>query len=287
MLYVLFLYIAGHLVVVSVAYLFFQFLRREPNLPARRETIFELNNRPARIEAGEAEIAASRTEVKNLDRRTKDVRTVLVDHVPLDDPPATKWAFGSLSAVLIELEAAVFFLLTAPSQLLGLPAEAWAFLAAPIAVAWVLILHVLMGAVVTDKHRPARTVRRAKIGAVLFGAGVVTSVWLILSGRNLSEASLIEELTAAGLMVLAALLSVCGAFCSLVATTLFEAQRNERELERLGARRDLYTRHLELVERDLLRLKVVPNTRRPTIRTPMLHRRQPRLRRRRWASSAP
>jgi hypothetical protein len=85
-------------------------------------------------------------------------------------------------------------------------------------------------------------------------------VWLVLSGRNLSEASLIEELTAAGLMVLAALLSVCGAFCSMVATTLFEAQRNERELERLEARRDSYTRHLELVERDLARLKVVSGT---------------------------
>lgn len=257
------LYVVGHLVVAAVAYLFFYFLRREPNLAARREAIFELNHRPARIEAAEAEIAASRSENSNVERRTTEVRAVLVDHVPLDDPPATKWAFGALSIVLIELEAAVFFLLTAPSQLLGFPAETWAALAAPIAVAWVLILHVLMGAVVGDKHRPARTIRRAKIGAVLFGAGVVTAVWLVLSGRNTGDTSLIEELTAAGLMILAALLSVCGAFCSIVATTLFEAQRNERELERLQVRREAYARHLELVERDLSRLKTGPITSAP------------------------
>jgi hypothetical protein len=135
MLNVLLLYVLGHAVVGAMAYLFFYFLRREPNLAARREAIFELNHRPARIEAGEAEMAASRTEIKNLDRRTSEVRAVLVDHMPLDDPPATKWTFGALSIVLIELEAAVFFLLTAPSQLLGFPAEAWALLAAPIAVA--------------------------------------------------------------------------------------------------------------------------------------------------------
>lgn len=260
MLNLLLLYVAGHVVIITVAFLFFRFLRREPNLPGRREAVFELNHRPARIEAGEAELGASRTELKNVDRRTEEVQAVLVDHVPLDDPPATKWAFGWLSGILTELEAAVFFLLTAPSAMLGLTAGAWAILAPPIAVAWVLILHVLMGAVVADKHRPARTVRHAKVGAVLFGTAIITAVWLVLSGRNLTDPNLIEELTGVGLMVLAALLSVCGAFCSLVATTLLEAQRNERELERLDARRHLYTRHIELLERDLARLKATSTT---------------------------
>jgi hypothetical protein len=257
MINLLLLFVAGHLVVVAIVRFFFHMLRREPELAARRDAVFELNHRPARIEAGEAEIAASKSELKHLDRRIDDIQAVIVDDVPLDDPPATKWAFLTLAVILTELEACVFFLLTAPSALLGFSAEMWAFLAAPIAVGWVVVLHVLTGAVVADKHRPTRTVRRAKRGAVLFGIGVIISVWMVLSGRNLSEANLIEELTGMGLMALAGLLAVCSAFCSIIATTLAEAQRNEHELERLAVRHERYLRHLELVERDLARLKAV------------------------------
>src|SRR5437588_202900 len=109
MLSALLLYVAGHVIVATVAYLFLRFLRREPDLAARRDAIFELNHRPARIEAGEAELAASKAEVNKLERRVAEIRAILVDRVPLDDPPATKWAFAWLGLILIELEAAVFY----------------------------------------------------------------------------------------------------------------------------------------------------------------------------------
>ena len=76
MLSIALLYVAGHLVVVVVAYLFFRMLRREPNLPARREAVFELNHRPVRIEAGEAERAASVSEAATVDRRTGEREAV-------------------------------------------------------------------------------------------------------------------------------------------------------------------------------------------------------------------
>src|SRR5438552_971557 len=104
MLSALFLYVAGHVIIAGVAYLFVRLLRREPDLTARRNAILELNHRPARIEAGEAELAASKAEVAKLDRRVAEVRAILVDRVPLDDPPATKWAFAWLALILIELE---------------------------------------------------------------------------------------------------------------------------------------------------------------------------------------
>src|SRR5688572_1021297 len=107
----LLLYVAGHAVVFTAAYLFFRFLRSEPNLSARREAVFELNHRPARIELGESELAASEKEMRKIALRAEALRGALADHVPLDDPPATKWAFGLLALIMTELEAATFFLL--------------------------------------------------------------------------------------------------------------------------------------------------------------------------------
>jgi len=252
------LYASGHLAVLIAGYLFFRVLRREPDLAGRRQLVFEMNDRSARIEADEAEIKRSVTESDSLKVRIDDVQKALKNRVRLQDAPSTKWAFAWLSGVITEGEAAVFYLLASASGLLGLPAESWAFLSPVIAVAWVLVLHVLIGAVVADKHRPARTVRRARMGAVLLGGGVVGAVWLILSGRNLTDPSLIEQLTTAGLLILAALLSVCGAFCTIVTTTLFESEWNDRVLVRLERRLEMYRQHIELLERDLIRLKGDP-----------------------------
>jgi hypothetical protein len=41
------------------------------------------------------------------------------------------------------------------------------------AAAWIVLMHVLLGWAVGDKHRPARTLRRAKVGAGLCGCAVI------------------------------------------------------------------------------------------------------------------
>ncbi|MEQ1871822.1 MAG: hypothetical protein ABL961_17530, partial [Vicinamibacterales bacterium] len=254
MLSIALLYVAGHLAVVVVAYFFLRMLRREPNLPARREAVFELNHRPVRLEAGEAERAASVSEAAALDRQTDEVRQAVVDRVPLNDPPLTKVAYSLLGGLLAELEAGVFFVLSGPVALLGLSMEGWAVAAPIFAAGWIVLLHVLIGAMVSDAHRPARTVRRAKTGAVLCGLAVIIGFWLTLSGRNITDTNVVEQLAGAGLMILAALVSLCAAFCTIVATTLLEAQHHERELARLERLRNAYTRHMELVDKDLARL---------------------------------
>jgi len=258
MLTTLLLYCAGHLVILVIALIFVRMLRREPNFVARRQAIFELNSKPVRIEAGEAELAASRAELKEVDRRTNDVERRINECVPLDDPPSTKLTYAFVGAILGEAEAFVVWLLSGPVAFLSLSSTAWAFAAPPFAAAWIILLHVLIGSLVADKHRPARTVRRAKVGAGLCGAAVIIGAWLTLSGRNLSDTATIEQLAGVGLMILAALLSLCAAFCSIVATTLAEAQHYEKEIGRLQRLWNSFTRHIELIEKDLFRLKTPP-----------------------------
>ena len=173
MLQLLLLFLAGNVVVGLTTYIFFLFLRRDPNLVARREAIFEMNHRAVRVEAGEAELAASRTELTALERRTQEVQGAIADRLPLDDPPMTKIAYTLLGAILGELEGGVVFLLSGPVAFLSLSAQAWAFISPLFAAGWIVLLHVLIGSMVADKHRPARTIRRAKIGAVSCGLAVI------------------------------------------------------------------------------------------------------------------
>lgn len=246
---------AGHLLVTVVATLFIRFLHRQPNLLARRESIFELNSRPMRIEAAQAELVTSKAEVAVLDKRIARANAKIADALPLDDPPSTVAAYGLVAGILAEAEAGLVWLLSGPVKFLSLSSEAWGFAAPPFAAAWIVLMHVLLGWAVADKHRPARTVRRAKVGAGLCGGAVIIGGWLTLSGRNLTDTAVIEQMAGAGLMILAGLVSVCAAFCSLVATTLLEAQHHERERARLVGLRDQYTHHIDLIEKDLARLQ--------------------------------
>jgi hypothetical protein len=255
----LLLFGAGHLMVVVIAFLFIRILRRQPDLLARRESIFELNSKPVRIEAGEAELAAARTEAAGIDRCIAETKTKIADAVPLDDPPSTMVAYALLGGILAEAEAGVVWLLSGPVKFLSLSTQAWGFAAPLFAAAWIVLLHVLIGWAVADKHRPARTIRRAKVGAGLCGVAVIIGAWMTLAGRNLTDTAVIEQLAGAGLMVLAGLLSVCAAFCTLVATTLLEAQHHERQLARLESLHNSYMRHIEMIEKDLARLKKLPD----------------------------
>jgi hypothetical protein len=254
------LFVAGHLLVALIATLFIRFLRRQPNLLARRESVFELNSRPMRIEAAQTELARSMAEAEVIDKRIERADVRIADALPLDDPPSTVAAYGLVAGILAEAEAGLVWLLSGPVTFLSLSSQAWGFVAPAFAAAWIILLHVLLGWAITDKHRAARTVRRAKVAAGLCGCTVIIGGWFTLSGRNLTDTALIEQLAGVGLMILAALVSVCSAFCSLVATTLLEAQHHERERGRLLGLRDQYGRHIGLIERDLARLQGPPDS---------------------------
>lgn len=243
----------GHLLVVLVVTLSGRLLRRQPDLQARRNSIFELNSRPMRIEAAESELSASRAEAAVIDKRIIQLDAKIADTVPLEDSPFTTVAYMLVALILAEAEAGLVWLLSGPVNFLSLSPEMWAFAAPPFAGAWIVMMHVLLGWAVADNHRPARTVRRGKVGAALCGAAVIVGGWLTLSGRNLTDTAVIEQLAGAGLMTLAGLVSVCAAFSSLVATTLLEARHHERERARLSSLRDHFRRHVEAIEKDLAR----------------------------------
>src|SRR5579859_7686591 len=223
-------YLVGHALVLIVARLTWTYLRREPALEPRRAGVFELNSKPARIEAGQAELATARGELQEVDREIGEVRETIDTYVRLDDPPSTTLAYLLLALILTEGEAAVLLLLSGPVHFLGLSLPVWAFAAVPAAAIWVTALHVLIGAMLTDTHRPARTVRRAKLGAIVCGAAVILGAWMILSGRNLTDADLVAQLAGIGLMTLSMLLSLTAAFCSIIASTVYEAQSHDRRL---------------------------------------------------------
>src|SRR5690242_3957847 len=64
-MYELLFYLVGHAAVVSTVFLLARYFRRQPNLKARREAIFELNHRPSRIEAGGTETALMRVKSRS------------------------------------------------------------------------------------------------------------------------------------------------------------------------------------------------------------------------------
>jgi hypothetical protein len=198
-------------------------------------------------------------EVAVIDKRIERTDAKLADALPLADPPSTMAAYRLIACILAEAEAGLVWLLSGAVRFLSLSSDAWGFVAPGFAAAWIVLMHVLFGWAVGDKHRPARTLRRAKVGAGLCGCAVIVGGWLTLSGRNLTDTNIIEQMAGAGLMILAALASVCAAFCSLVATTLLEARHHERERARLVALRDQYARHIDAIQKDLARLQKPPD----------------------------
>jgi hypothetical protein len=79
-----------------------------------------------RIEAGEAELAASTAEVAVIDKRIERTDTKLADAVPLDDPPSTMAAYGLIACILAEAEAGLVWLLSGPVRFLNLSSEKFA-----------------------------------------------------------------------------------------------------------------------------------------------------------------
>lgn len=223
------LFVLGHIVLFVTVRVLGRFLRREPNLLARRDAVFELNHRPARVEAGEGELATSRLEAAGLERRAKEVQAAVMDRVPLDDPPTTQLGYTLLAGILGELEALLLFLLSGPvpfsacpwahghsSRPSGRPDGSSYFTSS--SGRWSL-----------TSIAPPAPYGAPKIGAACCGAAVILGAWLTLSGRNIGDANLVEQLVGLGLMLLAVLLSFTAAFCTIVATTLLEAQHHERD----------------------------------------------------------
>jgi len=258
MLNVLLAYLAGHVVVLIVAIAFYKLLRHEPALAARRGAIFELTSKSARIEAGQREAAAARAELCILQQRGDRLHEKIDSLVRLDDPPSTVLGFYLAAIILAEGEALLILLLCGSARLGGLSFAAWAFASAPGASVALVLVHILLGILLADHDRPARTVRRAKAGAGVCLTAVLIGVAMTFSGRSMSDLALVAQLAGMGLIALSTLISLTAGFCSIIATTVYEAHSQERELAHLDQRRNAYEHHIQMIERDLARVQGSP-----------------------------
>lgn len=245
---------AGHILVGIVVGTFLYLLRQEPPLAARRAAVLELTHRPARLDAGRAELARTRADQTAVTRDLTRDRQRLADWLPLDDTPGGAWKFGIVAGLLAELEAILFLLYSISSGFGNAPSWLLAIIAPPAAVTTVLLMHVMLAAAFGSRHRPSRTLRRARAGSVLGTLAVIMAIWAVLGGRNLTDPKAIETLTGLGLIMLASTTSLAGGFAALVATTLLEERRLDRGVARLEARAQALDDHYALIAADLDRL---------------------------------
>jgi hypothetical protein len=246
--------VVGNLLVFATMKAIKRAIARHPDLGQRRERVMEINRRDLRLQAAESEARTARREQGQVQERRRKTAEAATNRVSLDEPPSTKVAYTLLAAVLGEGEAMLFVLLSAPSQMFGLPAWFWALVAPAAAATAILALHVTLGNFLTTKHRPATTIRRAKIGATVFGALVILAAWGVLSGRNITDAALVSTVVGVSMVALATLLSVSAAMCLLVAVTMWEGEHEEIALAHLETLDQEYGRHVELVEAEIAKL---------------------------------
>lgn len=200
------------------------FLRRQPALAARRAAVLEITHRPTRIEAARSELARTRSEMNTTCRELQKLRQRLADWLPLEDTPGSAWRFFFIAGVLGLLESLLFLLYGLGSGFGSAPAWLLALIAPPAASITILLMHVLLAATFASRHRPARTLLRARVGLAIAILAVIISIWAVLGGRNITDVHTIETLTAMGLMALTSVVSLAGGFSALIATTLLQEQ---------------------------------------------------------------
>jgi hypothetical protein len=227
--------------------------RFRPNLTKRLKAVMEVRDRNKHIGAAEREIADAERDQGWVDSEIKVLDVVVKNRVQVHESESLweRWSYLAMTVFMVELDAALFLLLSSGSHLLNLSNRALAFAAVPVSVAAQLVLHLILKVPVRDAERPARTRRRAEVGTFLTGIGVIASAWLALSGRNFSDPGTIGEVAAAGIVALVALVAICGAFASWVWLTFREEQAPYRERARLQRLHDEYLRHVDILRKDL------------------------------------
>lgn len=247
-------FVAGLALVGAAIGLTHHFLQCAPALASRRAAVLEITHRPTRIEAARAELGRTRSELKTLVRELEKLRGRLADWLPLEDAAGNAWKFMVVAGLLGFLEAILFLLYGLGSRFGDAPPWLLALIAPSAAAITLVLMHVLLAAALASRHRPARTLYRARVGLVVAILAVILAVWAVLGGRNLTDVAAIETLTALGLMTLASTTSLAGGFAALVATTLMEERRLERTVARLEACQQALDEHRAVIEADLARL---------------------------------
>jgi len=226
---------------------------REPNLASRLGAITEIRHRPTRLDAARKEIVWARGEIDVIAEQLDRARRRLTEFIPLPESSASIVWFVVLTVILYEGESGVALLLNLASDFADMSDAVAAFVSPIVAAALFAALHVILGALIHigAEHRPQRVLHRAKLGAVIGGTAVLLAAWMVLSGRSFTDPRMIETVASWGLLTLALLLSVAGAFASLVVSTLNDERALDRRVRRLHRLKFSLERHVEAVQRDI------------------------------------
>jgi hypothetical protein len=227
--------------------------RREPNLAGRLAAVTEIRHRPTRLDAARREIVWARSEIDIIVEQLDRARRRLNELIPLPESSGSIIWFVVLTGILYEGESGVALLLNLASGFANMSDAVAAFVSPILAVALIAALHVILGSLIQigAEHRPQRVLHRAKLGAVAGGTAVLLSAWMVLSGRSFTDPQMIETIASWGLLTLVLLLSVAGAFASLVVTTVNDERAVERRVGRLLRLETALERHIEAVQRDI------------------------------------
>lgn len=115
------------------------------------------------------------------------------------------------------------------------------------------MVHGFVNLAIRDPHRPGRTLRRAKLGALLTVALLLAfaATFRLGSGADTTNAEMIEGLVGLSLWCLAGFAGVAAAFCSVTALTHFSDAWNGRQISRLELLLDKYEHHTAELNRDV------------------------------------
>src|SRR5579871_106249 len=249
-------FVLGQVALVSILLVIRAIVLREPDLHQRLRDITEIVFRPLRIEQIREELRRSRSVLDRLLAVATRLKMHLAQRIQLD-LAGQHWLLGvflsSLLVVFFEGESALVLLFNATSRMGNLGVETWAFFCSWVATAWLLITHTLTHAIAHDPDRPARTLRLAKIGALVSGMVVATALAVFLLGRNTSanSAESVEGIIQLSLWVLAVCTGFAAAFAGVGMFAIFGEGYYTRRLERVESQIESYTRHVEALEADL------------------------------------
>jgi hypothetical protein len=223
-------------------------MTRERNLAARFEGIRDIRLRPLRQETAEREVEWVDEEVRGVDRELNRARDRSHQFDALPESAVSIGWYQFLTALLFEADAGLMLLLNQSAALFGMPDVVLAFLSPLVAAAIIGVMHLVFGEVIEigAAYRTQTLIRRARIGAVIGTSIVIVTTWVVLSGRSFSDPAWVET-AAIGLLVLALVLSVAGAFASLVVTIWKTEEGRDRRLMRLERRRTAFDRHRAMV----------------------------------------
>src|SRR5262245_55394461 len=127
-------YLGGVIGVVLIGLLLYWLMphRSKPALGTRRERTRQIDVRPAREKAVQAELYRSRNEAAEVEAALAEAKQTAASHDPIGGSLLVIVGFAGLLLIYWQIEAVVFYLLSAQSGFMEIAPETWAALAPPL-----------------------------------------------------------------------------------------------------------------------------------------------------------